>query len=558
MRRADTRLQRLALFALVLLILTLPFWIHSNYRLFIATQLGVYLIVAMGLNFLTGYGGQTSLGHGALVAIGAYTAALLMVDHHLSFWLAGIAGMASAACVGALMALPAFRISTWYFALITLAFAQVTGNILIEWRGLTKGYAGIVGIPMPELAGYRFAGRELYWLVALAVIAVFVLLRNLVVSRFGRALVAVRDNPSAAIASGASVVRLKMFAFVVSAALAGLAGAFYAVQKSVITPDDFTSDFSIFFLLMVVLGGSGRLWGPVLGTVVFFLVPELLSGLQSWRLLIYGVALLILMLFAPRGLVGMFEQAWHKLRGRSAPESLRPSAMINQATHQPTAGIPLVIDAVQKHFGGVTALADVSIAIKAGESHAIVGPNGSGKTTLLNLISGFYLADGGSIRLGERNVVGLAAHAIARLGVGRTFQTPKLLGELSVIDNVMLGAFASEVATSAEIGLRLARARREAVDVRTSAMRYLDFVGLADHALDAAGAIPHGQQRLVEIARALVGNPKLLLLDEPAAGLSLHELDQLGRLITAIRDRGTTVIIVEHHQIGRASCRERV
>jgi ABC-type branched-subunit amino acid transport system ATPase component/ABC-type branched-subunit amino acid transport system permease subunit len=470
-----------------------------------------------------------------------------MVDHHLSFWLAALAGMASAAAVGALMALPAFRISTWYFALITLAFAQVTGNILIEWRGLTKGYAGIIGIPMPELAGMRFGGRELYWAVALAVIAVFVLLRNLVLSRFGRALVAVRDNPSAAVASGASVVRLKMFAFVVSAALAGLAGAFYAVQKSVITPDDFTSDFSIFFLLMVVLGGSGRLWGPVLGTVVFFLVPELLSSLQSWRLLIYGVALLVLMLFAPRGLVGMFEQAWYSLRGRRPQDAPPPPAAAAPAIRQPAAGLPLAIKSVQKHFGGVAALADVSIAIKAGESHAIVGPNGSGKTTLLNLISGFYLADGGSITLGERNVVGLAPHAIARLGVGRTFQTPKLLGELSVIDNIMLGAFASEAATAAEIGLRLARARREAADVFASAMAYLDFVGLSDHAFAAAGAIPHGQQRLVEIARALVGNPKLLLLDEPAAGLSLHELDQLGRLIAAIRDRGTTVVVVEHH-----------
>jgi ABC-type branched-subunit amino acid transport system ATPase component/ABC-type branched-subunit amino acid transport system permease subunit len=532
-------------YGLVLLaIFALPLVVPSEYRLFIATQMGVYLLVALGLNFLTGYGGQVSLGHGALVAVGSYAAGIAMVDHHWSFWTAAPLAMVAAALIGSLMALPAFRLSTWYFALITLGFAQVAQGLMIEWRGLTHGFAGLVGIHAPGIAGHALDARELYWLVAAVLVVCFVGLGNLIDSRFGRALVAVRDNPAAAIASGVSLARLKMFAFVLSAAIAGLAGALFAVQKTVITPDDFTADFSIFFLLIVVLGGSGRRWGPVVGTVVFFLVPELLTALQTWRLLIYGIALLALMLFAPHGLVGAGEGLWRRLAG-SRPHSLPD--LVDDTAAPAVEGVSVAVRGVEKRFGGVAALAGVSIAVESGSVHAIVGPNGSGKTTLLNLISGFYPIDGGDILLGEFQVRGRPAHQIARFGVGRTFQTPKLLPGLSVIENVMLGAFAGQRTGIAGVVLRLPSARRETHAFTATALRYLDFVGLRDRAATLAGELPHGQQRLVEIARALVGRPRLLLLDEPAAGLSLAELDRLAELIRAIHGLGVTVVVVEHH-----------
>ncbi|HEY6716008.1 MAG TPA: branched-chain amino acid ABC transporter permease, partial [Reyranella sp.] len=304
------------LFALALALDLAPFAVGTEYRLFIATQMAAYVLVAIGLNLLNGYGGQVSLGHGALVAIGAYTVALAMVDHQWSFWPAALLAMVAAAAVGAVMALPAFRLSTWYFALITLGFAEVVGGLLTEWRELTHGFAGVVGIPKPVLLGHTLTSFDLYWLALSFNILALLGMANLLRSRFGRALVAVRDNPVAATAAGVSLVRIKMMAFVVSAAMAGLAGALFAVQKTVVTPDDFTADFSIFFLLMVVLGGAGRLWGPVVGAVVFFLVPELLTALQSWRMLIYGVALLLLMLYAPHGLVGAIETGWKRLRAR--------------------------------------------------------------------------------------------------------------------------------------------------------------------------------------------------------------------------------------------------
>src|SRR3984893_12041889 len=504
-------------FTLALALYLAPFAVGTEYRLFIATQMAAYVLVAIGLNLLNGYAGQVSLGHGALVAIGAYATAILTVDHHWSFWAATLVGMVAAAGVGALVALPSFRLSTWYFALITLGFAEVVAGLLTEWRALTHGFAGVVGIPKPMVLGHTLTSFDLYWLALSFNILALLGMANLLRSRFGRALVAVRDNPVAATAAGGSLVRIKMMAFVTSAAMAGLAGALFAVQKTVVTPDDFTADFSIFFLLMVVLGGAGRLWGPVVGAVVFFLVPELLTALQSWRMLIYGVALLLLMLYAPHGLVGAIETGWKRLRTRLGLSNIPPAPSLAtvRETVQPVAGAALSVRDVEKRFGGVSALAGVSLDVAAGMTHAIVGPNGSGKTTLLNMISGFYPIDGGTILIDGRSVVGMAPHRIARGGVGRTFQTPRMLPQLSVLDNALLGAFPAERQGAAAAALCLPRARREQAASLGDALRYLDFVGLADRAMEAAGGPPHRPQRLAAIAPAVVGRPRLLLLDGP-------------------------------------------
>ncbi len=533
----------IAFAAFLLVLVAFPFASPGQYPIFLATQIGVYLLVAMGLNLLTGYGGMPSLGHGALLALGAYATALLMVKAGWSFWTAALSGVALTTIVGALMALPALRVSTWYFALITLGFTEVLRGLLIEWRELTGSFGGVVGIPMPSIAGRAFSPSALFWLVALLNIACFVFIARLVRSRIGRGLIALRDDPVAATANGVSVVGLKLFAFAVSAAITGAAGALFAVQKTVITPDDFSAEFSIFFLVVVVLGGAGRLWGPVLGTFVFFVVPELMTQLHSWRMLVYGCVLLVIMLFAPNGLAGALSNFIDRFgrRAVSLPASIRA------ASRPGATGLPLKISNISKNFGGVAALKDVSLEIEAGRVHAIVGPNGSGKTTLLNVISGFYRLDAGSIRLGDADVGSISPAAVARLGVGRTFQTPKLLGELSTMENVMLGAYAAERATVPEIVLSLPRAAEEARMQRTDALHYLNYVGLGERSFDAASELPHGQQRLAEVARALMARPRILLLDEPAAGLSLDELDKLAALIRSIGALGITIVIVEHH-----------
>jgi ABC-type branched-subunit amino acid transport system permease subunit/ABC-type branched-subunit amino acid transport system ATPase component len=525
--------------------LALPAFVGANsYALFVATQLGIYIIAAIGLNLLSGYAGQVSLGHAAFVAIGAYSVALLTVDHHWSFWAAAAVGMGLAAGLGVLAALPAFRLNTWYFAFITLAFALVFEKMIVEWRWLTKGFAGVVGVPPPSAFGYEFGPRPLYYTVVLITIVAFVIVRNIIDSRFGRIFVAVRDVEPAALAVGASPQRTKLVAFVISAALAGIAGAFFAVQKTVVTPDDFTADFSIFFLLTIVLGGLGTLWGPIIGALVFFLIPELLTGMESWRMLIYGVILLGLMLFAPHGLYGALRQAWRRL----APPTPRAPAEVAQRTeHPPIAGLALEISGLSKRFGGVLALDGVEFSAPVGSCCAIVGPNGSGKTTLLNLASGYYKPDAGSVKIGGIETLGSSAQKIAARGVGRTFQTPRLVAGLTALDNVVLGAFMRERASLLSIALRLPYARQEARRLREEALGFLHFVGAADRAETEAGETPHGQQRLIEIARAMMGGTRLILLDEPAAGLSMVELERLELLIKRICELGATIVIVEHH-----------
>ncbi len=533
-----------AVWILILAVAIAPAFSNNKFLVFQATQAGIYMIVAIGLNVVAGYAGQTSLAQGALVAIGAYTSAILMVKLQFSFWVAALLATCATSVFGALVALPALRLSTWYFALISLTFASVVGELIIEWRAITGGFSGIVGIPRPALFGTPFSDRALYLLVLSAVVLAFWILQNLVRSRMGRAMIAVRDNPLAATASGASLLNVKMFAFVVSAALAGLGGAFFAVQKTVISVDDFGTDFSIFFLLIVVVGGSGRLWGPIVGTLLFFLLPEFLGSLQSWRMLVYGAILLLLMLFAPDGVVGALERY---CRRRPRAVTTDQPDQISALSEQKTVGAELTVTDMKKRFGGVQALDGVTLVVQAGSTSAIVGPNGSGKTTLLNMISGFFRADAGSVSLGDTPLKGRAAHAVARLGVGRTFQTPKLLGQMTVLENVLLGTYPSERSTIAAIALSLPSARKEAASLRALALRYLNFVGLASHAHALADEIPHGQQRLLEIARALMGRPRVLLLDEPAAGLSMSELERLGELIKEIASQGTSVLIVEHH-----------
>jgi ABC-type branched-subunit amino acid transport system ATPase component len=270
------------------------------------------------------------------------------------------------------------------------------------------------------------------------------------------------------------------------------------------------------------------------------MLPELMGSLQSWRLLIYGALLLALMVFAPHGIAGM--PLWQRWRAKPARAADDLAAALPAVVP-----LPLAIEALHKQFGGVMALDGSALVAAAGRTHALVGPNGSGKTTTLNVVSGFIRADAGRVMLGDTDISALAPHRIARLGVGRTFQTPKLLVEMSLLDNVRLGGYLGEHANAVEVALGLPRARRDRAQATAAALTLLRFVGLAERAHDLAGDLPHGQQRLLEIARAIARHPSLLLLDEPAAGLSMDELDRLGALVAEIAARGTTVLIVEHH-----------
>jgi branched-chain amino acid transport system permease protein len=556
LQRPDPPLRRIAWPSLTVLaciaavLVCLGLALSSSYFLLLLTFGAIYLLAGMGLNVLTGYAGIVSVAHGALVCVGAYATAIATVRYGWDFWPA--AGLAVLVGMGfsALLALPALRLSSWYFVLITIAFTLTVTAMLNDLRDFTGGYGGIVGVPAPSLLGQKLGGPGLFLLVSVLVALVAWAQSRMMNSRIGWALRSIREGAVRAQANGVSIHRMRLFAFVFSGALAGLAGAFYASAKVVVTPEDFGFDFSIFFLFVVVLGGPARLAGPLLGVLTFFVLPELLGSLKEYRMIVYGIGLLLFSIFLPEGLAGLLAslETRFQRRGQASARVVTATraAQVRQADRT-VRGAPLTIRGVAKNFGGVRALDDVSLSVKPGSIHAIVGPNGSGKTTLLNMVSGFYPSDGGSMRLGDAELAGLSASAVARMGVQRTFQTPKLLSGLSVLENTRFGGYARERATGVEIALGLPRATRESQLLDGEAMHLLSVVGMEGRASDEAALLPHGQQRLVEIARAMLGHPRLLLLDEPAAGLSLGELEEFGALLKEMRAQGVTIVMVEHH-----------
>jgi branched-chain amino acid transport system ATP-binding protein/branched-chain amino acid transport system permease protein len=547
--------------------LALPFATSDVYTEFVLTTIFIYILVAIGLNLLLGYGGQASIAQGALVAMGAYAVGILTVDYGWSFWNSALVGIILAVSVSMFVALPSFRISHWHFALVSLTFAVAVQGAIIQFRDLTHGFTGVVGIPYATIGGEDLTGHWFLLVVIVIDIVAFLLVRSIVRSRLGRGLATIRDAELVARSSGINVVGLKLFAFGVSAVLAGMAGALYAAHNGVINPTEFDTNLSVLFLVVVVVGGAGREWAAIIGTIVFVGAPELLTFLDDWRSLVYGVVLLAVMVFAPDGIGGLAERLWHQAvasirkrgsaagrpvamtdaGGQSDDEPLSPAVRVTLVNAPEHAGVALTVRSATRRFGGVVALDDVSLDVAPGTVHAIVGPNGSGKTTLLNLVSGFYRLDAGTIALDGRDITRSSPSARARAGIGRTFQTPRVIRTLSALDNVMVGSSALKDSTAPELILRLPRAWREERRRREQARELLAFVGLAHRADVKAVDLPHGQQRLLEIARALAASPRMLLLDEPAAGLSLGELDRLGELIGALRATRLTVIVVEHH-----------
>ncbi|VTU33634.1 Glutamine transport ATP-binding protein GlnQ [Variovorax sp. SRS16] len=529
----------------------------NSYYLLLMTFAAIYVLAAVGLNLLTGYAGIVSIAHGALVCVGTYATAIATVHYGWNFWPAMLLSAAVGLVFSTLLALPALRLSSWYFVLITIAFSLAVTAMLNDLRSFTGGYGGIVGVAKPSVLGFKLDGFGLFALVLAAVALLCWVTHNIIDSRLGWALRSIREGDVRARANGVSTARLRLFAFAMSGAIAGLAGAFYASAKGVVTPEDFSFDFSIFFLFVVVLGGPARLAGPLLGVAAFYVLPEMLGSLKEYRMIAYGVGLLVFSVFLPEGLAGAIaaldeRRAARRAAARVGQRSTGPSAGATPrdpaaAPAERVTGVGIQVRDLVKQFEGVRALDGVSLDVRPGSIHVIVGPNGSGKTTLLNMISGFYPCTSGSIRLDGAEITGRGPTSIARMRVQRTFQTPKLLGELTLRENVRFGGYVREQSSGLELALRLPRARREAADLDAEALRWLALVGLAARAHERAAGLPHGQQRLVEIARALIGQPKLLLLDEPAAGLSMNELDELGDLMRAIRQMGTTLIMVEHH-----------
>ena len=527
------RLRRDAAVAAVLVVLYAlgASLVHNSYYQLILTLVPVWAVLGLGWNLFSGMSGLVSFGHAAFFGIGAYVVTLALVYWHLTPWLGIPLGMAVGAVAAVLIGLPTFRLRGHYFALSMLAYPLAILYVL--------EYLGFQEVPLPMHRDHpvlflQFSNPLTMTLVALGLF-VLAMIAGLLVenSRFGLALLAVRQNELAAEAAGLDTWRWKMRGLVASGAVSAAAGGLYACVLLVVTPDAvFNVIVSAQALVLTLFGGVGTVWGPVIGAAVLIPLAETLNaklgsiipGIQG---VVYGVAIIAIMLAAPEGLFWTFRDRFF----RPAPPPPAPAPRPAPAVMPPRGQILLDVRAISKTFGGLRAVQEVSFQLQAGEILGIIGPNGAGKTTLFNLLCGVIAADTGSARLGEVELRGRKVHRIARLGVGRTFQVVRSFPRLSLLENVIVAGYGAGLSDTNAAG---------------AAEAALEAVGLADRAARPAGELTNKDLRLMELARALAGAPRLLLLDETLAGLGREECDELLAVLHRLRDGGMSIVIIEH------------
>jgi branched-chain amino acid transport system permease protein len=524
-----------------------PFAGINSYWLHVLNVTWVFAIAALGLNLVTGVTGQIVLGQAALMGIGAYTAGLLMVKLQWPWFAAAGAALAVAVVVGVALGLLSMRIKGHYLAITTLALNEIFRQVVLNQANVTGGPMGLRDIPtfaLPFWSGDT--DRQAYLPLLVAMVAAFALALVLYRRRLGRQMRAVRDDELAAESMGVDSRKTKIRAFVLCSFFGAVAGVLYVFATGFVSPNNFTIFESIRLILMTVIGGLGSIGGTVIGAALVTLLPEVFRDLQEYYMAAFAVAVLAVLLLEPRGLgvlgdwllapwlpqqeKGREPGALASLQGQEA--GVAEIATATGAVVAPGPGAPVLLQArgVSKHFGGVYALQDVSFDVREGEILGVIGPNGSGKSTFINICSGIIRADAGTMRLGSEDIARLPAWDIHARGVARIFQNVRLWESMTVLENVMLAW----------------RGAGSDMDAERAARQALDGMGIAFLAHRRAADLSFGQSRLVELARATVNKPRLLLLDEPAAGLRGGLVMELAGILQRLRAQGTTVLVVEH------------
>ena len=508
----------------------------------------VFALLAVGLGLAMGVGGQINLAQVAFFGVSAYAVAILTTRAGLGFWTAAVLAMVAAALVGLFVGIPALRMQSHYLGIVTLGLALAFTNWVTN-STVTGGADGISGIPVPPLFGIDLSTEYLYYYLELIVFGLALAFAGFVAhTGLGRRLRAMRDDSLAAGAVGAPVPVLRMTAFVLASLYGGVAGVLYAGLIRYVAPETFSIANMFLLLAMVIIGGRQSIVGCVVGAVALSLLREALVDFSVYAQLGFGVVVVLMVVFAPTGLAGIPTRLRPLLRrGRTddGPATLRPFTPGGRAEGRTGAG--LEISGVSKQFRGLRALTDVSLSVDPGEIRGVVGPNGSGKTTLFNIVSGIYTVTAGSASVDGTVVTGRRPYRLSRLGLARTFQNLRLFGQMTVLDNVLVALDRSSMLSVWRYVLWPFGIWRAERDLRRRAEELLDQFGLTDFAGAAPKSLPYGIQRRLEIARAMATRPRLLLLDEPAAGLNGQEVGQLGEIVRSIRDSGVTVVLIEHN-----------
>jgi len=537
----------------------LPYQVGS-YAIHVVDIVLVFALLAVGMGLAMGIAGQINLAQIAFFGVGAYAVAILTTKSGLGFWTSAVVALLASAVTGLVVGLPALRVQSHYLGIVTLGLALAFTNWVTN-ASLSGGAEGISAIPVPELPGVDLSSEYLFYYVELIVFALALAFGLFVVrTALGRRMRAMRDDALAAGAVGAEVPVLRMYAFLLASVFGGVAGVLYAGLVRYVAPDTFSIANMFLLLAMVIIGGRQSLVGCVVGAVGLSLLRELLIDYPTYAQIVYGSIVVLVVVFAPTGLAGLparvhaFVRRRRRVTGaRAELGPFRPYRTVDRPQ-----GTLLEVAGVTKRFRGLLALRDVSLTVEAGEIRGIVGPNGSGKTTLFNVISGLYKPTSGTVRFTGRAVTGARSYRLAQAGIARTFQNLRLFGALSVRENLLVALDHTRTLSAWRYVLWPIAIWRQDRSLRARADDLLDRFGLTAFAGNRPGALPYGIQRRVEIARAMARAPKLLLLDEPAAGLNGDEVRQLSEIVRSIRDSGVTVVLIEHNMGLVMSLCERV
>ena len=541
------------LWAIALAIAAYAFTSADSYSLRVLTVSGCYALMVLGYQFIFGHAGALSLAQGTFFGLGAYVTGLLGSQWGAPFPITFPLSIAFPVLIAAAIAIPVLRLESHYFALATLGISQVALITVVDWENLTGGSNGLTGFPGIAVLGAEVQrGLPLLLFVWGAVGLGAVLAWQIMRGLYGTGFAVLRSQPLAARGIGLNSAARRFSAFVLSAAYGGAAGALFIHGVGVVSPEVLGFPVMVACLSMAVIGGRTRVAGAILGAVLLIHLPEWFRFLEQYYLLAYGAGVLLVVVLAPEGLVGLLDTLWRRLvpEGEPSPPPTSDRAAAPRTTGASrgasTSKTLVSVRAVSKNFGGVAALTHVNLSIQRGEVFGLIGPNGSGKTTLVNLMTGYERPDAGMVMLGGRTLTGMPTHRIARAGLVRTFQTPALVDDLTALDNVAAARSSIE-----EAGLwsacrtpgrdhRLDRARKEA-------MARLEQLGIEAAAMEPCGKLPHAARRLIEVARAIAVDPTVLILDEPAAGLTEAEQRALADRLRDLADAGLALLVVDHN-----------
>ncbi len=518
--------------------------IDDKYYQLILTIVPIWAMMGIAWNVFSGYSGLVSFGHAAFFGIGAYTVALAMIGFNLSPWFGIPLGTVAGVIASVLVGYPTFKLRGVYFSLAMLAY-PLTLLYIFEWLGYQE-----VAMQMVRENSWmymQFSSQYTYIIVSTVLVAIAVYVSGRIhASRFGLSLTAIKQNEAAAEGAGVDAAAWKLRAIMVSGAIAAAAGGYYAVVLIVVTPPSvFGMIASAQAMIMALFGGVATVWGPVIGAAVLIPLSEILHAelgnqVHGIHGVVFGLAIIAMILYAPEGLLPRLRDAWRRRSGaadQSAAEAARRTIQLPDVAagaERPPIGdrSVLKVSDLSRAFGGLKAVSNVSFEVRQGEVLGIIGPNGAGKTTLFNLLNGFIRADQGSVKFGEHELIGLKPNQVCRLGVGRTFQVVRPFPRMTVLQNVVVGAFAAEQQND-DRAVELAR-------------QALDRVGMLAHEQVLAGGLNSLELRLMELARVLAGQPRLLLLDETLAGLGSEEVEVILAVIRRLADEGQTIVIIEH------------